>query len=99
MMRGWELMVDAGAYRVREESYPIAVCIRSPKGGGGVGGVMGKGRAVVDETRMFIQKLGLEVKRLDLPRLLFVKDVPFLTSLFNHFVLNLSLPTRWKSRN
>lgn len=30
-------MVDAGAYRVREESYPSAVCIRTPKGGGGVG--------------------------------------------------------------
>lgn len=97
MVKGrWELMVDAGAYCVREESYPSAVGIRSPEGGGGVGGFWGKGGR---EKRIFIQKLGLEVKRPDLPRLLLVKDVPFLIAPFNHFVLSFQFPTLWVSRN
>lgn len=92
-------MVDARAYCVREESYPSALCIRSPKGGGGVRGFWGKGRAAAHEKRMFSQKLGLEVERPDLPWLLLVKDVPFFISLFDLFVLSLQLPALWKSRN
>lgn len=92
-------MVAAGAYCVREESYHSAVCIRSPKGGGGVRGFWEKGRGAAREKRMFIQKLGLEVKRPDLPWSLLVKDVSFLISLFTQFVLSLQLPALWKSRN
>lgn len=47
---------------------------------------------------MFIQKLGLEVNRRDLPRMLLVKDVPFLVPLSNHFVFGFQLSSSGNHR-
>lgn len=92
-------MVDAGAYCVGvEDSSASAFCVRSPKGIERIGGFWEEGRALQMDSECF-QKLGLEMERPDLPRMLLFKDVPFLISLSNHFAVSLQLSARWKSQN
>lgn len=93
------MVIDAGVYCVGvEDSSPSAVCVRSPKGRERVGGFWEEGRTLQMDSECF-QKLGLEMERPDLSRMLLVKDVPFLISVSNHFAVSLQLSARWKSQN